>query len=74
VNKQTLAKCITGEAVFKQNKEEDSLGRSTRYGYRNVPMPGDEGRVFGVPTIRSDIEKPKTRSVADPNVNKIQVI
>jgi len=62
-----VAKCITGEAVFKQNKEEESLGRATRHGYRNTTLTGDEGRVFGVPTIRSDIEKPKMRSVADPN-------
>jgi len=61
------AKCITGEAVYKQVKEDEALGRSTRHGFRNVPKPGDETRVFGVPTIRNDVKKPSMRSVADAN-------
>jgi len=62
-----VAKCITGEAVFKQVKEDDSLGRATRHGFKNTVLPGDHDRVFGVPTIRADIDKPKMRSVADSN-------
>lgn len=42
------------------------LGRSTRYGFRNQPLPGDDDRVFGVPSIRNDIPKKKQKSVADP--------
>jgi len=61
------AKCITGEAVYKQVKEDEFLGRATKHGFKNVPKPGDEGRVFGVPTIRNDINKPGLRSVADAN-------
>jgi len=29
-----------------------------RYGFKNEPLPGDEERVFGVPSIRNDIKKP----------------
>lgn len=49
---------------------EDNLGRSMRLGYRNTPKQGDEKRVFGIPTIRTDIAK-ETRSLADPNVNNL---
>jgi len=62
-----VAKCITGQAVYTQVKEDDSLGKSNRFGYKNVAKTGDDDRVFGVPTIRSDIEKPSMKSVADPN-------
>eukprot|EP00941_MAST-03F_sp_MAST-3F-sp1_P002689 g2689.t1 len=27
-----------------------NLGRSTRQGYRNIPLPGDDNRVFGLPS------------------------
>jgi len=60
------AKCITGESTFKDVQAEDSLGRATRFGYKNEVKPGDESRVFGLPTIRTDVQKPALRSVADP--------
>lgn len=41
------------------------LGRSTRFGFRNVTHPGDENRSFGIPTIRNDIQKPLHKSVSD---------
>jgi len=66
-----VAKCITGEAVYTQVKEDDTLGKSNRFGYKNVSKSGDDGRVFGVPTIRNDIQKPVMRSVADPNVRRM---
>jgi len=62
-----VAKCITGEAVFKQVREDESLGRATKHGFKNTVKDGDEDRVFGLPTIRTDIPKPKLKSVADPN-------
>jgi len=59
------SKCLYGEPTQKTVIDDPNLGKSSKFGYRNVPKPGDESRVFGVPTIRSDIQKPKVRSVAD---------
>lgn len=42
------------------------LGKATKYGFRNTPKQGDQNRVFGVPTVRTDIEKKGMKSVADP--------
>lgn len=50
------------------------LGRSAKYniiiinrpGCRNTTKPGDEYRVFGLPTIRTDKKKNGLKSVADP--------
>lgn len=49
-------------------RPDDDLGRTNKYGFRNITKEGDENRLFGVPTIRYDIPKPKMQSVADPNV------
>lgn len=51
-------------------RPDDDLGRTNKYGFRNITKEGDENRVFGVPTIRYDIPKPARQSVADPNVFK----
>lgn len=63
------AKCIRGEATYDEAVKDVGLGKSTRFGTRNLTKPGDEDRVFGTPTIRTDIIKPVKKSVADPNVN-----
>ena len=70
------AKCISGEPTEKEVASDKDLGRSVQFGYRNTPHCGDEDRIFGVPTIRSDIECPNNRSIADPNNygNEPQVI
>ncbi len=52
-------------------KPDDNVGRSTNFGTRNIPKEGDERRVFGLPTIRSDILKPALTSVANPYVKII---
>jgi hypothetical protein len=49
-------------------RPDDDLGRTNKYGFRNITKEGDENRLFGVPTIRYDIPKPARQSVADPNV------
>ena len=49
-------------------RPDDNLGKTNKFGFRNIPHEGDENRVFGVPTIRYDVPKPKQQSVADPNV------
>ncbi len=41
------------------------LGRATRPGFRNQVKEGDEGRSFGVPSVRLDIKPPENISVAD---------
>ena len=56
--------CIFGEATFSENYAEQNLGRATKFGFRNETRPGDENRVFGVPTIRSDIQAPAKPSIA----------
>eukprot|EP00331_Platyophrya_macrostoma_P007777 CAMPEP_0176430524 /NCGR_PEP_ID=MMETSP0127-20121128/14302_1 /TAXON_ID=938130 /ORGANISM="Platyophrya macrostoma, Strain WH" /LENGTH=419 /DNA_ID=CAMNT_0017812425 /DNA_START=6 /DNA_END=1265 /DNA_ORIENTATION=+ len=59
------AKCIRGEGTKLHVEPDQDLGRSTKHGFRNLTKPGDDNRVFGVPTIRDDIKKPKLKSVAD---------
>lgn len=61
------AKCISGNPTEKEVQPDKDLGKSIQFGYRNTPHNGDEERVFGVPTIRSDIPNPGLRSIADPN-------
>jgi EF-hand domain-containing family member B len=70
------AKCISGEPTEKEVETDFNLGKSVQFGYRTTPHPGDEDRVFGVPTIRSDIKQPECASIADPNNygNEPQVI
>jgi len=46
-------------------RPDDDLGRTNKFGFRNITKEGDENRVFGVPTIRYDIPKPARQSVAD---------
>lgn len=60
-----VAQCIRGEATFKEAYEDPTLGTTKRYGFRNLPKKGDEGRVFGVPSIRFDVTKPGNSSVAN---------
>lgn len=59
---------MRGEATEYEVRPDDDLGKSNRYGFRNIVKEGDENRMFGVPTIRYDIPKPVRQSVADPNV------
>ena len=60
-----VAQCIRGEATFKEAYEDPKLGKTTRFGFRNTTKRGDEGRVFGVPSIRFDVSKPANPSVAN---------
>ncbi|KXZ53002.1 hypothetical protein GPECTOR_8g371 [Gonium pectorale] len=55
----------TGYGAREQDPDSD-LGKSLREGFRNTTRPGDEGRSFGVPTIRTDLKLPRLRSVANP--------
>eukprot|EP01017_Pseudomicrothorax_dubius_P051579 TRINITY_DN9962_c0_g1_i10.p1 TRINITY_DN9962_c0_g1~~TRINITY_DN9962_c0_g1_i10.p1 ORF type:complete len:417 (-),score=103.13 TRINITY_DN9962_c0_g1_i10:52-1302(-) len=61
-----VAKCLRGEATLKE-LGRDTEFRATKQGVRNEPRPGHDARVFGVPSLRTDIPKPKAKSVADPN-------
>ena len=67
-NEWNAGKCLKGEANEHEVRPDDDLGTTNRHGFRNIPHEGDENRVFGVPTIRYDVPKPKQQSVADPNV------
>lgn len=69
-NEWDAGKCIKGEATYKDVETDVDIGRATKPGFRNTPKEGDEGRVFGVPSVRTDIKKPDKPSVADPNVQK----
>ncbi len=63
------ARCIHGEPSEKEVQPDTDLGRATKPGVRNVVRkPEDENRVFGTPTIRTDIPFKEKRSVADYNV------
>jgi hypothetical protein len=58
--------CIHGKPSDRELQPDKDLGRSLRHGFKNEVKPGDEGRIFGVPTIRDDIKKTALKSVADP--------
>ena len=62
------AKCIYGEPANEKYLEPDKdLGKCTKLNCTNkVKRPEDEHRVFGVPSIRTDIPPMKMQSVADP--------
>ena len=57
--------CITGQPTATTLAPDKDLGHSTRFGFRNQPKPGDQSRVFGVPSIRADVAKKGLKSVAD---------
>ena len=57
--------CITGQPTATTLVPDKDLGQSTRFGFRNQTKPGDESRVFGVPSIRADVTKKSLKSVAD---------
>lgn len=67
-NEWGVGKCITGEASFKEVEDDSGLGKSNKIGSRNVTRQGDENRIFGVPSIRTDVVKPKNLSVANSMV------
>lgn len=50
------SKCISGEPTEKEVRVDKDLGKTTQFGYRNITKNGDENKVFGVPTIRTDIK------------------
>ena len=56
-----VRECIGNYTEEEQQPDKD-LGRSIRPGWRNVGPPQ---RVFGVPSIRSDVPAPALKSVAD---------
>ena len=57
-----VRECIGNYTPEEQAPDKD-LGRSIRPGWRNISA--HERRVFGVPSIRSDISAPALKSVAD---------
>ena len=66
------AKCIHGEPNERELQPDQDLGKSNKTGCRNVVRkPEDENRVFGTPTIRTDIPFKEKRSVADYNVIQV---
>jgi EF-hand domain-containing family member B len=63
------AKCIHGEPTEVHLMPDVDLGKSVKPGCRNVVRkPEDSNRVFGAPTIRTDIPFKEKRSIADYNV------
>ncbi|KAG2450939.1 hypothetical protein HYH02_004212 [Chlamydomonas schloesseri] len=60
-----VGELLTGRFAAEEQAPDADLGKSLREGFRNQPKPGDEGRSFGVPTIRTDVRLPKLRSVAN---------
>jgi len=55
--------CMGNYTAEEQQPDKD-LGRSLKPGWRNIAKEGTQ-RVFGVPSIRKDIEAPHLKSVAD---------
>ena len=65
-NEWNARKCITGEPRQREINPDADLGRSTRPGTRNiVRRKEDEDRVFGCPSIRTDLPMRKLKSVGD---------
>lgn len=54
--------CIQGEYSPEEQQPDPDLGRAVNHGWRNATA---DARLFGVPTIRSDIPAPARRSIAD---------
>lgn len=54
--------CVEGEYSWVEQQPDSDLGKSITPGFRNAVA---EGRAFGIPSIRSDIEPYAQRSVAD---------
>ncbi|KAG7390435.1 hypothetical protein PHYPSEUDO_007958 [Phytophthora pseudosyringae] len=54
--------CIQGEYSAEEQQPDPDLGRAVNHGWRNATA---DARLFGIPTIRSDIPAPARRSVAD---------
>jgi hypothetical protein len=64
------AQCIHGQPHERELVPDKDLGRSIKLGCTNViKRPEDENRIFGTPTIRTDIPYKAKRSVADYNVS-----
>ncbi len=61
-----VSDCIRGNAKINEVDPDKDLGKATKNGWKNMPKSGDENRVFGVPTIRTDIKRNGVKSVADP--------
>ena len=55
------AMCVQGDYSLEEQLPDPDLGKSVAPGWRN--RIGE--RVFGVPTLRTDIPKPGTRSIGD---------
>lgn len=58
--------CIRGGYSAADQKPDSNLGKSVKEGYRNeVRSAKDAERAFGTPTVRTDIRKPKEKSIAN---------
>jgi len=67
--------CLQGAPTLNELQPDKDLGKTNKFGFRNITKPGDENRVFGTPTIRDDMPKKNFKSIADPNVTlKLSVI
>lgn len=62
VNEWDARACVEGDYSWAEQQPDNDLGKSITPGFRNAIA---EGRAFGVPTVRSDIEPYAQRSVAD---------
>lgn len=54
--------CVEGDYSWAEQQPDNDLGKSITPGFRNAIA---EGRAFGVPSVRSDIQPIAQRSVAD---------
>lgn len=61
-----VRKCIIGDYNLEEQQPDKDLGKSTRKlnTLTQLPANHDEGRAYGVATIRHDKAAPATRSVA----------
>jgi hypothetical protein len=56
------AELVMGNYSVEEQMPDPDLGRAVKSGWCNVTT---ENRAFGVPTVRSDIQRPAARSVSD---------
>lgn len=61
-NEWDARSCVEGNYSWAEQQPDNDLGKSITPGFRNAIA---EGRAFGVPSIRSDIQPYAQRSVAD---------
>jgi len=64
-----MPECFNYSHLTQADLNQDNLGKSVVLGLRNIPKQGDEHKVYGLPTIRTDISPPRNLSIGNYKVH-----